>query len=759
MLLIIYNTQTNDLQTFSKLPDLPNSPKQYNKLNKEIDAILIKFGLELSDTEKFKLYRGYSNILIGQEENQIDKVEYQDKLKEEIISLISKADLNAISINSTSIVIQSFITHYLYDQIQEIMNNGLNNEECLIEVDFNELEYYLKLDEYDYFLHNRFNELKNIFEKTLIKEFDITKAQIILTNMPKNTALNFIGSKYLGKTVSFEGTITKLSEKFAIIKEAMFECQGCLRQSRVKQETPFLTTPGMCPDCGGRKFRLISDESEYRDAYMMELEEIPELRKGNRAERIVGKVEGLIVDPNNPLNLGDTLTVTGVVNVRHNEKTKRNEFNLDINNYINNKTSYKDIEITPEDVKEIEKLSKEPDILNKLRNSLIPFIHGHDEVKRGLIIQLFSGELETKPKMRTGINILLIGDPGVAKSKMGKHIVELTPRAKYVEGTGVTKAGLVGDVSRDNVFGEGWTYSIGTILQANQGLLVIDEIDKTPRDIIVSINECTSQGSVTINKAGQRDSFDTNTNVLAMGNPKYSSFDNYKNLWEQCRIIDDTTLSRFHLIYAMPDTISKEKDQSVMMSILTGDEDKEAEISDELLNKYIAYAKTNFSPRFDKKALKLLTDYFYKIREESSQSEDGKPLTNRDGESLRNITMAIARIRLSDTATAEDAELAIEIYNEALKTVDLTINTAGAIHGVKSKIDKEKEEKAREIIKEYFNVWLDEWGLSDSIPKKIKSDYVAEIFYETDWSKEDTKRFWDREIEDLKLNYEKTSGD
>ena len=103
---------------------------------------------------------------------------------------------------------------------------------------------------------------------------------------------------------------------------------------------------------------------------MMELEEIPELRKGSRAERIVARVEGLLIDPNNPLNLGDTITVTGVVNVTHNERNKRNEFSLNVNHYINNKTSYKDIEVTPDDVRVIEKLSEDPEIIEKLRDSI-----------------------------------------------------------------------------------------------------------------------------------------------------------------------------------------------------------------------------------------------------------------------------------------------------------------------------------------------------------------------------------------------------
>lgn len=747
--LIIHNTKTKNVQSH-ELKDLPDSVNIYPKLDQEIDKIITPLGLEMTEEEKYDLYRSYSDIIAGKEKNQLGSVVFNDELYEKIDLLIQQADMNLIKRSTLGSVVQSFITHYLYDQIEEIISLDLIQKPVLVNIDFNELERYMKLDGFDHLLHQRLAEVRKNFEKHLKKEHHLLHPQVAFTEMEKNTSLTFIGAEDIGRTVTFEGTITKLSNKFPVIKEAVFECRGCMRLNSVKQNGMFLTEPGVCPECGSRTHRLVPEECEYVDACLMELEEIPELRKGNKAANILARVQGQLIDPNNPLNLGDNITVTGVVNATRNERTRKNEFNLEIYNYVNNKTSYKDIEVTDEDIEVIQELSQDPEIISKLQKSLLPFIHGHDEVKRGLVIQLFSGELETRPKVRSGINVLLIGDPGIAKSRMGKHIVELTPKSNYVEGTGVTKAGLVGDISKDNVIGEGWTFTIGSILQSNHGLLVFDEIDKVDNDIIVSINECTSQGSVSINKAGQRGTFYTNTNVLGMGNPKYSSFNEDKSIWSQCRVIEDSTLTRFHLIYAMHDTISKEHDMAIIESMLRRESvDDEQSISDELINKYIAYAKTNVKPYFNDEAKATLIDYYSNIREEAKKSVLGKPITPRDAEAMINISMAIARIRLSEEVTVEDAALAIEIYNEALESVDLDINTAGALSGVQSQEEKNEYIKASAIVKDCFNNWIDEYGLSDELPYELEKDYTISLEVEMGWNTDKARAFLERELKEL----------
>ncbi len=77
------------------------------------------------------------------------------------------------------------------------------------------------------------------------------------------------------------------------------------------------------------------------------------------------------------------------------------------------------IELTDEDKKEIRNLSKDPNIAEKIFNSVAPSIYGHMFIKKGLCMCMFGGESKDvggKHRIRGDINLLLLGDPGTAKS-------------------------------------------------------------------------------------------------------------------------------------------------------------------------------------------------------------------------------------------------------------------------------------------------------------------------------------------------------
>jgi DNA replication licensing factor MCM3 len=83
----------------------------------------------------------------------------------------------------------------------------------------------------------------------------------------------------------------------------------------------------------------------------------------------------------------------------------------------------KDLLLTfePEDIKQIRKMSRHKDIFELLARSLAPSIYGNDEVKKAVLCLLLGGcekILENGTRLRGDINILLIGDPSVAKSQI-----------------------------------------------------------------------------------------------------------------------------------------------------------------------------------------------------------------------------------------------------------------------------------------------------------------------------------------------------
>jgi DNA replication licensing factor MCM2 len=83
------------------------------------------------------------------------------------------------------------------------------------------------------------------------------------------------------------------------------------------------------------------------------------------------------------------------------------------------------IDITEEDKEMIIQLARQPQIGKKIVNSIAPSIYGHQFVKRGLALAMFGGEAKDvggKHRIRGDINVLLLGDPGTAKSQFLKYV-------------------------------------------------------------------------------------------------------------------------------------------------------------------------------------------------------------------------------------------------------------------------------------------------------------------------------------------------
>ena len=75
---------------------------------------------------------------------------------------------------------------------------------------------------------------------------------------------------------------------------------------------------------------------------------------------------------------------------------------------------------------ELRQLSQRPDIYELLSRSLAPSIWEMDDVKKGILLQMFGGTNKSiskgggggGPRYRGDINVLLIGDPGTSKSQI-----------------------------------------------------------------------------------------------------------------------------------------------------------------------------------------------------------------------------------------------------------------------------------------------------------------------------------------------------
>ena len=105
----------------------------------------------------------------------------------------------------------------------------------------------------------------------------------------------------------------------------------------------------------------------------------------------------------------------------------------------------------------ITEVAESPDAYSNLARSIAPEIFGLDDVKKVLLLQMIGGVTRQQGdgmKTRGDINVCLMGDPGVAKSQLLKHISQVAPRCVYTTGKGSSGVGLTAAVMRDQLTGE-----------------------------------------------------------------------------------------------------------------------------------------------------------------------------------------------------------------------------------------------------------------------------------------------------------------
>jgi len=497
----------------------------------------------------------------------------------------------------------------------------------------------------------------------------------------------------LARYLAIDGLVRKTTEVRPRISKAIFRCMSCGYEFGKEQNGGDIDEPMECAGCGKSSnktnFMLLKDKSEFRDFQNIEIQESPEeLRGGEQPQRLKGWVKHDLVGKVSP---GDRITINGVLEGRPKRKGSTSQSRvfdiyMDVNGIEVKEYEFEDLELSEEDRKKIEEAAEDPRIFARIVNSIAPSIHGLNTEKIGLALQLFSGVRKEMPDgtiTRGDIHILLVGDPGTAKSQLLRYISELSPRGMYASGKGSTGAGLTAAAVREDVMGESqWVLEAGTLVLADGGIACVDELDKMRSEDRSAMHEAMEQQSISVAKAGINATLNSRCAVLGAANPEYGRFEVHENISQQIDL-PPPLISRFDLIFALIDQPDKKKDSKIANHILSLHEEGERiekegmdiekefipEFDKEFLRKYIAHAKTK-TPVMTEKAIEKLEDFYLQLRD--TGSDDSIPVTARQLESLVRLSEASARAHLREQVTLEDAERAISVTNHFLKKVAST---------------------------------------------------------------------------------------
>lgn len=523
------------------------------------------------------------------------------------------------------------------------------------------------------------------------------QTRVRIGNYPAQRTLRDIDAELIGKLVSVSGMVVRASEVKPMASSLAFRC---INNDYVYVDQKELTTsrPNRCAKCG-EPLQIDPAKSKFIDFQIVRMQELPEdLPPGQLPHYSDITLTHDLVDNARP---GDRIILTGIVRIEQEYPTPQSRMSLfrlrmEGNNieFLGGRMGDKEARtsekfvITLEDEAQIKSIASNVDAYDKLIASLAPHIYGHEIIKESILLQIIGAtqrQLEDGTKIRGDINVLLVGDPGTAKSEMLKYTARVAPRGMYTSGRGTTAAGLTAAIIRDKT--GIMMLEAGAVVLGDQGLVSIDEFDKMKADDRGALHEVMEQQSCSVAKGGIVATLNARTSILAACNPLLGKYDPARNITENVNL-PIPLITRFDLIFAVRDEPEKEQDTQVARHILgihrTGSYATAPMLGIDMLSKYLAYAK-RFNPVLSKEAEDKIFEYYMKMRSIGAE-EKMITVTPRQLEALIRLATARARLLLKDKVDVSDAERAIYLFNNMLVTVGIDVTTGkvdlGVLHGM-----------------------------------------------------------------------------
>ncbi|KAK7104511.1 DNA replication licensing factor mcm5-A-like [Littorina saxatilis] len=562
-------------------------------------------------------------------------------------------------------------------------------------------------------------------------EENVEDIQVMLSSASNACGLRQLKSDQMSRLVKIPGIVISSSEVKAKATRLAIQCRGCsnvLSNINVKPGLEGYSLPRKCnteqagrPKCPMDPYFIMPDKCRCVDFQILKLQEAPEdVPNGEMPRHMTLYCDRNICDRVVP---GNRVTVIGIYSIKKTAKASRNpreKVNVGIRQpyfrvvgiKVNTEGTGRTTQniVSPAEEEDFRRLAASPNIYETLAKSVAPSIFGSIDIKKAITCLLFGGSRKRLPDgltRRGDVNLLLLGDPGTAKSQLLKFVERCSPIAVYTSGKGSSAAGLTASVNRDpqtrNFVMEG-----GAMVLADGGVVCIDEFDKMRQDDRVAIHEAMEQQTISIAKAGITTTLNSRCSVLAAANSVFGRWDDTKG--EENIDFMPTILSRFDMIFIVKDEHDEQRDMTLAKHVMnvhlnaqqTLDETTEGEIPLNTFKKYIAFIRNKCGPRLSPEAAEKLKNRYVLMRNNAGEyeRETGKrvsiPITVRQLEAIIRIAESQAKMRLANFATDADIDEALRLFQ--VSTLDAA--TSGNLSGAEGFTTQEDQELLSRIEKQ-----------------------------------------------------------
>ncbi|KAL1974146.1 hypothetical protein VTN31DRAFT_5706 [Thermomyces dupontii] len=673
-----------------------------------------------------------------------DDMDMHDDIMEEELTLEELADPKAANLTewiqqpavmrSISREFKAFLTEYIDESGQSVYGNRVKTlgevNSASLEVSYAHLVAARAV--LGYFVANEPTEVLKIFDQAALEVTlfhypqyaDIhNEIHVRITDLPLCYSLRELRQSHLNCLVRVSGVVTRRTGVFPQLKYVMFTCNKCgVTLGPFQQEASAEVKISYCQSCTSRgPFTMNSEKTVYRNYQKLTLQESPGSVPAGRLPRQREVI--LLADLIDSAKPGDEIEVTGIYRNSYDAHlNNKNGFPvfatiIEANHIVKAHDQMAGFHLTEEDERKIRALSRDPDIVDKIIRSIAPSIYGHEDVKTAIALSLFGGvrkEAQGKMAIRGDINVLLLGDPGTAKSQFLKYVEKTAHRAVFATGQGASAVGLTASVRRDPLTSE-WTLEGGALVLADRGTCLIDEFDKMNDQDRTSIHEAMEQQTISISKAGIVTTLQARCAVIAAANPIGGRYNSTLSFSDNVQLTEPI-LSRFDILCVIRDTVQPSEDERLAKFVVESHhranpgrpqrdaqgrlidkdgnlideegyrineqgerlpltpeeeearaemerkaaEEKEGEIPQELLRKYILYARERCHPKLYQIDQDKIARLFADMRREANTT-GAYPITVRHLESIMRIAEAFCKMRLSEYCSAQDIDRAIAV--------------------------------------------------------------------------------------------------